>query len=505
MHLSAKQNSERLVAAVGEVLHLVAQPAPPEQTLSRVIEVVTVSTGAVAGIGMLFQAPVMPAIAGFSVCPDVDALQQAASSLAPGSVSASEVFITPGVDHIRSAVLAPVHIGDRLCGALHLLFDTQSVPDEATLAFVQAAASGISVVANNLELTLSAARSEQLSASLVAAINDPLMILDANRSIVTLNPAARQVFDVAHADVAGQPIDVVISSEELLQIVGSATSGHHAEWSAKDGRAFVPHIEAVRGSDGSVEGWVVILNDVTRFKRLIRNQSEFTRIVSHDLRSPMTSMQGFASMLEMVGDLNDRQKHFVEKILSGISQMTALVDNIQDAGRYDPETGFYDMSRTQCDICELVTRITNNHLVPAEKQDLTLTVEVAPDVPVISADAHMLERAVTNLIDNAIKYTPNGGKVSVGVYLRDNQVIISVRDNGLGISPDNQKLLFERHFRIARQEHRRVKGSGLGLFIVRSVAQRHGGRAWVESADGQGSTFLMSIPLEGDNLVGGAA
>jgi signal transduction histidine kinase len=207
----------------------------------------------------------------------------------------------------------------------------------------------------------------------------------------------------------------------------------------------------------------------------------------------------------MVGDLSDKQKYFVEKILSGITQMVALVDNIQDAGRYDPETGFYELSRTQCDICEMVTRITNHHLIPAEKQDLTLTVETAADVPIINVDEHMLERAVTNLIDNAIKYTPNGKRIGISVRRADSHVIISVRDNGLGISPENQKLLFERHFRIARQEHRSIKGSGLGLFIVRSVAQRHGGQAWVESADGEGSTFFISIPLEGANLVGGQA
>jgi len=217
---------------------------------------------------------------------------------------------------------------------------------------------------------------------------------------------------------------------------------------------------------------------LARHKKLIRNQSEFTRIVSHDLRSPLTSIQGFASMLEsdMVGALNEKQAHFVEKILSGLAQMTSLVDNIQDAGRYDPETGFYEMERTQCDLVEIVNRIVNNHLVPAEKQELTIVAKSADDVPIIKADSNMLERALINLVDNAIKYTPNGGHIEVGVYRQDDQVILSVRDDGYGISPENQRRMFERHVRIPRREHRKVKGSGLGLFIVRSVAQRHGDR-----------------------------
>jgi signal transduction histidine kinase len=227
------------------------------------------------------------------------------------------------------------------------------------------------------------------------------------------------------------------------------------------------------------------------------------RIVAHDLRSPLTSMQGFASMLELnlVGELNEKQAHFVEKILSGITQMTALVDNIQDAGRFDPETGFYELQRSACDLGEMARKIVDNHLVPAEKQELTISVSVADDLPIINADANMLERGVINLVDNAIKYTPNGGKIEVGVKRGQNEVIISVKDNGLGISPEYQTHIFDRHVRIPRKEHKKVKGSGLGLFIVRSVAQRHGGDAWLESTEGKGTTFYLSIPLEGPNLI----
>ena len=227
------------------------------------------------------------------------------------------------------------------------------------------------------------------------------------------------------------------------------------------------------------------------------------RIVSHELRSPLTSMQGFASMLEsqMVGDLNEKQAHFVSKILSGIVQMTSLVDNIQDAGRYDPETGFYEIERNYCDLIEIANRIVSNHLVPAEKQELAVEVVTSDDVPIINADTNMLERAITNLVDNAIKYTPNGGHIEIAIKRSGDEIVLSVSDDGHGISDEDQRYLFERHTRIRRQEHKRVKGSGLGLFIVRSVAQRHGGDAWVESVEGEGSTFYISIPLEGPNLL----
>lgn len=343
---------------------------------------------------------------------------------------------------------------------------------------------------------------DQLVLSLLRSIPDPLLAFDGQKRLVLVNPAAEAALGISADKAMGHALKEVIQVEELVALLeeGGKTL---SEWVSPDNKTFIPRVEIVRGSDGEKVGSVLTLRDITHFKKLNRNQSEFTRIVSHDLRSPLTSMQGFASMLQLglVGELNEKQQHFVDKILSGINQMTALVDNIQDAGRYDPETGFYEVNRSQCDLGEIVKRIVENHLVPAEKE-LDIQVAVGEDVPIISADSNMLERAIINLVDNAIKYTPSGGKVAVSVKRVDDQVIIMVRDTGLGISLENQKHLFERHVRIPRQEHKKIKGSGLGLFIVRSVAQRHGGNAWVESQEGIGSTFYLGIPLEGANLIG---
>ncbi|MCS6834686.1 MAG: HAMP domain-containing histidine kinase [Anaerolineae bacterium] len=268
--------------------------------------------------------------------------------------------------------------------------------------------------------------------------------------------------------------------------------------------------------DAAQREWLVIVTDAlliltesaktsARHEKLMRNQAEFVRILSHDLRTPLTSILGFASMLESgtMGDLNEKQRYFIEKIISGVAQMTSLVDNIQDAGRYDPETGFYQMERAPLDLNELAERIVQNQLVPAEKMDLELVFVPDPDVPIINADQRMLERSIINLVDNAIKYTPNGGKIEVRVSHTDEDVTITVRDNGLGISAENMRQLFQRHFRIRRPEHKKVKGSGLGLFIVRSVARQHDGEAFVESVEGQGSTFGLRLPLSGANLLGG--
>jgi signal transduction histidine kinase len=267
----------------------------------------------------------------------------------------------------------------------------------------------------------------------------------------------------------------------------------------------------MRLSDEATNMLTALLNGLTiatniektdaRHQKLTRNQNEFVRIVSHDLRSPLTSIKGFASMME-ADEQDERKRHYTEKILSGVTQMTSLVDNIQDAGRYDPETGFYEMERNPTDLLDMVRGIVKNHLVPAEKEALTIVVDASDDVPIVNVDANMIERSIINLVDNAIKYTPNGGLIKVGVKRKGEDLLITISDNGYGISPENMRQLFQRHFRIRRKEHNRVKGSGLGLFIVRSVARHHGGDAFVESTEGQGSTFGIRIPLEGENLLG---
>jgi len=224
------------------------------------------------------------------------------------------------------------------------------------------------------------------------------------------------------------------------------------------------------------------------------------RYLLHDLRSPLTAIQGFGSMMSSVGELNEKQKHFVDKILSGVVQMTALVENVQDAGRYDPDTGTYQLMRTPTDVGLIVRKIVDNHMVPVEKT-LSVSLSVVEDLPIINADETMIQRAITNLVDNAIKYTPDGGSIRVSVTRPDNKIVIAIEDTGLGISQENQNLLFQKHARIHRQEFKKIKGTGLGLFIVRSVAKRHGGNAWVKSEEGHGSTFYISIPLEGANLL----
>lgn len=240
-----------------------------------------------------------------------------------------------------------------------------------------------------------------------------------------------------------------------------------------------------------------------RSQELMTNQYEFVRIVTHDLRSPLTAIHGYASMLESgaVGPLNPKQQDYISRIVVGTSQLSLLIENIADAGRYDPQTGFYELTLVPTDPLEVINKIVDQYLIPREKAALQVKRVFEDDIPIIYADQNMLERAVVNLVDNAVKYTPDGGHVTVRAFTRDDRLYIQVEDTGSGIRSEDIAKLFQRHVRLRNPEHRSIRGAGLGLFIVRAVANRHGGDAFVESELHKGSTFGIWIPLNDDTLV----
>lgn len=336
---------------------------------------------------------------------------------------------------------------------------------------------------------------QQMLTAISAVDTDPLLLFDPDWRLIWANAAAYALLGMREAQV-GHLAQECLQVPELLAFMQKGA--RLPEWIFRE-MYFVPRMVSLPADSQEVTAiHALILRDVTPIRKLSYNQHEFIRIVSHDLRSPITSMSGFISMLAqgVVGNLTEQQALFVDKVASGIQQITSLVENIQDAGRFDPETGFYEMQRTACDLNDIARRVADEHLIPAEKGELTIAVETSPRMPILNVDANMIERAIVNLVDNAIKFTPNGGRITVITDADADGAWVGVRDTGYGIPPDQQPLLFKRHVRLTRAEHKRVKGSGLGLFIVRSVAQRHSGEAWVESETGKGSTFFLRVPID---------
>jgi signal transduction histidine kinase len=257
------------------------------------------------------------------------------------------------------------------------------------------------------------------------------------------------------------------------------------------------------------------MRDITRLKELEELKSEFVATVSHDLRSPLTYMRGYTTMLSTVGHLNQRQQEYAEKILRGVTQMSDLVDDLLDLGRIEANVG---LEREPCHLGAILAEAVDSKRARAVANGVGLRLEPAVsegvgqsggdgkvNVAIVSGDAALLRQAITNLVDNAIKYTPKGGEVVVGLSVADGAepgekddgrwALVRVSDTGIGIAPEDQVRLFEKFYRVKRRDVQDVPGTGLGLSIVKSIVERHGGTVWVDSELDEGSTFTISLPL----------
>jgi PAS domain S-box-containing protein len=324
------------------------------------------------------------------------------------------------------------------------------------------------------------------------------MVTDQEDRLLLSNPATWRLLGLGAEWVEGQPVEELVKQPELLELIKASSGGKQSvEVALPDGKVYYATASTVL-AEGQRVGRVCILRDITYFKQLDSLKSEFVATVSHDLRSPLTLIRGYATMLDMVGDLNEQQQGYVRKIVSSVEGMTRLVNNLLDLGRIEAGIG---LQLEKAPVTDLLERATSALQMLAAQKRVQLSTEILPHtVDLVEADQALLQQALHNLIENAIKYTEPGGKVTVRANSRQEQIVFEIRDTGIGISPVDQPRLFEKFFRAARSGAKRSHGSGLGLAIVKSIAERHGGRVWLESQLGKGSTFYISIPARQNSL-----
>jgi two-component system phosphate regulon sensor histidine kinase PhoR len=197
-------------------------------------------------------------------------------------------------------------------------------------------------------------------------------------------------------------------------------------------------------------------------------------------------------MIPMAGSLNERQQGFIDRIVSGIEQMTELIDDLLDIGKIEAGVG---IQIERCWLPGIVQAVVDDLGMRALESEVELVADLPRDLPPTLGDNTLIRQAIKNLVENAIKYTPGPGRVEVCLHDELESLVVSVHDNGIGIAPEDQHRLFEKFYRIRRRDTVHIRGTGLGLAIVKSIAELHGGRVWVESTLDEGSTFYLALPL----------
>lgn len=322
---------------------------------------------------------------------------------------------------------------------------------------------------------------------------DAILLFDPKGDLRFANPAAERLLGLSVSKALGQPAASVLHDGDLLDLLREPVPPgqiRSREISRADGRAFWAGRCDLRLEDGREVGCLLLVRDITPFKELDRLKSDFIAAVSHDLRSPLTAMRGFVTMLGLAGPLTARQQEYVEKIMGGIDQMTRMINDLLDLRRIEEGVG----QRALCRLRDVVRDVFQEMRPHAMARGLRMAAEIRGQGMVLG-DAAWLRRAIANLVDNAIKYTPEGGSIRLGLEEREDTALVWVQDTGIGIAPADQLRIFEKFYRVRRKETAHVKGTGLGLALVRSIVEWHGGRVWVESQLGRGSTFYIAIPL----------
>ena len=401
---------------------------------------------------------------------------------------------SPAASHPESIMAVALRHENLYYGTLWIAYDQPHTFSEEEVRFMVTLGGQAALAAANARLFLTAEIGRQRLESILASSPDPVLVTDQRNQLVLANPAAWQVLDLSMEETDhNKPIDQVLKEPELVNLLSTSTTEKLSmELSLPGGRVFLATATSVL-AEGQRVGRVCVLRDVTHFKELDALKSEFVSTVSHDLRSPLTLMRGYATMLEMVGQLNEQQNSYVQKIISGVESMSRLVNNLLDLGRIESGVG---LQPETINIQDVVERVTGSLQLQAAQKRIQLTCEFPQQsMPLIEADQALLQQALHNLVENAIKYTRAEGKVHVRVRTQPIGVVFEVIDNGIGISPVDQPRLFEKFYRGAQHGSKELRGTGLGLAIVKSIAERHGGRVWAESQLGKGSTFYLAIPI----------
>ena len=331
----------------------------------------------------------------------------------------------------------------------------------------------------------------------MGSMREGLLVVNRDMRVVASNPAAYKLFNASHTKLQSQRLTELtrnraIYSAFLDGLKGNEVGGVKVETHGPERQVFDLRVVPIGKANGNgAEGALGVFFDITRTERLELVRQEFLSNVSHELRTPLTSIMAFVETLE-TGASEDPEscQRFLSIIRKNASRMHTLLDDIVDLTAI--ETGNVQLRAAPVDLHELVSDVSASLANKAEAQKVTLQNKVAPET-VVYADARRLDQMLTNLIDNAIKFSRENGTVSIshGTGARDK---IVVADNGDGIPAQHLERLFERFYRVDRARSRDMGGTGLGLAIVKHLALLHGGEVTVESELGKGSTFTIHLP-----------
>lgn len=392
---------------------------------------------------------------------------------------------------IQSHMSVPVMREDRVIAVISVESKRLNGITEEHQSFVEKLAARAGVAIDNARLFSETVREREKLSYILANIADVVIVVGHDNRLILINHSARAALRLyPDVDYIGMPISEVLEHSQLLEVFRHARAQNQnllEEVKLPNDRTYYAHL-----STHDEIGWMIVMHDITPLKETEQLKNELVATVTHDLKQPLTVMNGYLEMLQMHQKLEQRGETYVRMIVRAVQTMWDLIDDLMMMAKI--EAGIQLEIRPVAPR-QLMEQCLEQVKPIAEGKAMTLSNEIAADMPPIKGDPKRLAQVFTNLVGNAVKYTPPEGRVRIWAEAHEATLMIGVQDNGLGISPEDQTRIFDRFYRVRSAETESIEGTGLGLAIVKRLVETHRGQIGLESRVGEGSTFYVTLPI----------
>jgi len=331
--------------------------------------------------------------------------------------------------------------------------------------------------------------------AVLTALTDGLLVVDSSQHILICNPAFEQLYGQSGIATGTALLDIIRDSDviEPIQAALDHARARVAEVSAPDRKRQLQLTAVPITQNGEASGVVAVFHDISRLKQADEIRRDFVANVSHELRTPLSIFHGNLETLLEPGDLDeDETRHIYEVMKRHSDRLNLLVNDLLSLARLESKEA--NLQLAEIKLRDFLEDVTGDWAKRLAGKNLRLELEVPDNFPTVHADERRLEEVVHNLLDNAVKYSHQKGRIVLNAGAPDQEVVLSVSDEGVGIAANDLPRIFERFYRADRARSRELGGTGLGLSIVKHIAQLHGGRVEAESVVGQGTTIRVILP-----------
>ncbi|MCU0494670.1 MAG: ATP-binding protein [Chloroflexaceae bacterium] len=411
--------------------------------------------------------------------------------------------------NLRQLIALPLTIRDTPIGVIYVFRAALNVAFSADdRQVLQAFADQAAIAVSNARLYQGVLREKQRLDAMIEQSADGVMILDNRWRITTFNKAMEQLTGWPREEAIGRPCAEVLGfhnsqGREIcpadcpLQNLPHVPNPVVEGWiTTRDGRELYlqSRYAPQRGARGTFLGAIANVRDITDQKREEELQSTFVSVISHELKTPVSIIKGYAGTLarEDATWSQETLRDGLRVIEEEADRLARQIQDLLDVSRV--QAGGLRLELTDWPLPPLAQEVAHGFAAQTDAQ-FAFELRFPDDFPPVHADYERIRMVLTNLVSNAVKYSPDGGTIRIGGWAEDGRAIIHVADQGIGIPPEEQQRIFERFYRVDNRLRRETQGSGLGLFLTRSIIEAHGGRIWVESQVGRGSRFIFTLPL----------